>query len=472
MKWQLIVIHFLLNGLLFVGTSRSQNWSQVNGNQHRLSYVDTMLQTPLEEVQRITANGNIHSYVYYEGMAYLMIMDVPPRVCAFNLETEEEVWCRDIPSPAALNTFVPAVNDSIVLVGGQQADGLYALNRFNGDSLWFYPTGSLLHKAPVIDEDRVYISTNDGELACLDMADGGLIWSRQGVSARVIPVLDDEVIYFADIDSIIALDKLSGSLTWSLGVEGSLFPSIALQDNNLFVGYEDFIRCMNKQTGDSIWQQNFDEEKFARIFTNAFAISPETLVAKFEDQVTDSIYLRAFTTESGTFLWERLLGTGAFNSLLILGEKLIDVHRGRSRVDFYDLNSGDSLYSHPLGGILRASPIYGDGNLIISAGTELIVFAPMSTTPNREFTRFQPNLRLNPNPVVHEAVLEVDLPTDSNIRISVCSLNGMELVEIFRGMASRGTSKFKLTNAGLTSGAYLLFLKSKFGTVSQVFIQK
>jgi len=72
------------------------------------------------------------------------------------------------------------------LAGGRQQSGLYVLNRADGKGLWSKAIGGAGDNdrgpgprgTPTVDGDRVYVLTENGDLACLKVQDGTSVWQR------------------------------------------------------------------------------------------------------------------------------------------------------------------------------------------------------------------------------------------------------------------------------------------------------
>jgi outer membrane protein assembly factor BamB len=130
-----------------------------------------------------------------------------------------------------------AIKDDRIFVQGSAAGRsvVYALNRADGKGLWSKALGAAgsndkgsgPRSTPTIDGDRVYVLTENGDLACLKIQDGAAIWQRnilKDFGGRNIvwllsesPLVDgDNVIVTPGGRSagMVALNKLSGQTVW------------------------------------------------------------------------------------------------------------------------------------------------------------------------------------------------------------------------------------------------------------------
>ncbi len=115
------------------------------------------------------------------------------------------------------------------------ASAVFCLNRADGKTIWSSSLGPKLSEGrgngprstPTVDEDRIYVLTENGDLACLRARDGGRVWSKNilkefgGDNIRWLisesPLVDGNRLYVSPGGKgagIVALDKMNGSVIW------------------------------------------------------------------------------------------------------------------------------------------------------------------------------------------------------------------------------------------------------------------
>jgi len=118
--------------------------------------------------------------------------------------------------------------------GGQSS--VFCLNRADGKTVWVKPLGASLGQdrgpgprgTPTIDGDRLYALTENGDLGCLKLSDGSVLWARNilkdfhGRNPRWLisesPLVDGARLIVTpggEGASIVALDKMTGKTTWT-----------------------------------------------------------------------------------------------------------------------------------------------------------------------------------------------------------------------------------------------------------------
>lgn len=127
--------------------------------------------------------------------------------------------------------------DRIFVQGGKDKSSVvFCLNRADGKTLWTTPLSARLDQdrgggprgTPTLDEDRLYVLTETGELACLKAKDGSKVWRRniledfRGRNPHWLisesPLVDGNNLIVTpggDGAGIVALDKMSGKNVWA-----------------------------------------------------------------------------------------------------------------------------------------------------------------------------------------------------------------------------------------------------------------
>jgi len=131
----------------------------------------------------------------------------------------------------------PAVKGDRIYVQGTSGDTsiVFCLNRADGKTIWSASLGPKVDEGrgngprstPTLDEDRIYILTENGDLSCLRERDGSRVWSKNilkefdGRNPRWLmsesPLVDGNRLIVSPGGSgagIVALDKMTGAEIW------------------------------------------------------------------------------------------------------------------------------------------------------------------------------------------------------------------------------------------------------------------
>jgi outer membrane protein assembly factor BamB len=131
-----------------------------------------------------------------------------------------------------------AIKGERIFVQGSRAGEsvVFCLNRPDGKSVWVAALGPRLGQdrgpgprgTPTIDGDRAYALTENGDLGCLRVKDGSILWRRnilkdfRGSNPQWLisesPLIDGDRLIVTpggEGASIVALDKLTGKTVWT-----------------------------------------------------------------------------------------------------------------------------------------------------------------------------------------------------------------------------------------------------------------
>ncbi len=155
------------------------------------------------------------------------------------------------------NTFGVVGANDFVIFGSSADDKVYALDARTGQVRWTFFTEGPVRLAPVVDEDRVYVGSDDGCVYCLSSDDGSLVWKYRVVEQnRMVPgngrmismwpvrtglVLDEGKVYFAaglfptQGTYLIALSADNGAELWKQKINISPQGYMLASDERLFV---------------------------------------------------------------------------------------------------------------------------------------------------------------------------------------------------------------------------------------------
>lgn len=154
-----------------------------------------------------------------------------------------------------------------------------ALNATTGEQIWAhqydcpysisYPAGPRC--TPTIDNDLVYTLGAEGDLKCLSLKDGSVVWERQLKETFSIeaplwgfashPLVVNELVYTCvggKGQGVVAFDKNSGEIRWkSLDAKSSYCPLTLVRQggcNQLICFHPDGISSLNPESGTLYWE--------------------------------------------------------------------------------------------------------------------------------------------------------------------------------------------------------------------------
>ncbi|MEM9644345.1 MAG: PQQ-binding-like beta-propeller repeat protein [Planctomycetota bacterium] len=257
MKLSCFAANAALISALFVSTSaRGENWSGWMGNHRDGVYSESDL------IDEIPKNGLKVKWRTPVGGGYAGPAVADGRVFVFDYQKSSGDVVNDPGTRATL----------------QGQERLHAIDEKTGDVIWThayncpysisYPVGPRC--TPTVDGDRVYNLGSEGNLKCLGVRDGNVIWERNlksefgadvpiwGFSAH--PLVDGDLLYCmvgGTGQCVVAFDKLTGKVRWKAldSPAGYCPPSIitAAGVRQLMIYTPDGVSSLNPADGSVLW---------------------------------------------------------------------------------------------------------------------------------------------------------------------------------------------------------------------------
>ena len=254
--------------------------------------------------------------------------------------------------------FEPVVLGDTLFLGFNDSDKVVALDTATGEERWRFYTDGPVRLPPVAGAKTVIFACDDGNLYCLDAADGALRWKfRGGPSARKVlgnkrlistwparggPVLKDGVVYFAAGiwpfmgTFIYALDAATGDLVW-----------------------------LNDSTSAQWLLQPHNYAAFAGVAPQgAFVVAGDRLLVPGGRSVA-----ACFDVRTGEYLYYRLADYGkSGGSFVCAADGVFYNHHREGIVTMYDLANGGQIV-----GRVGRFPVLAEG-LCYTSGARIVAY--------------------------------------------------------------------------------------------------
>ena len=173
---------------------------------------------------------------------YLASMD--HHVYALDPQTGNQIWKSEDVGGAVVSSF--ALDAEGILYVGTLGSNLSAIDAASGDVKWTAQTKGWLWSKPVLVDDSVYLSDQDGNVYALDAQNGAVRWQIQpdtGEDRAIIstPILVEDTLYFASQAGILyAVDAASGTALWNKVIGGKIYTDLALLSDTILIAPLEF----------------------------------------------------------------------------------------------------------------------------------------------------------------------------------------------------------------------------------------
>jgi outer membrane protein assembly factor BamB len=203
----------------------------------------------------VAIDGGTVYFLSTDGYLYALDAQTGRKLWQFSTDGEKsyDVWDYFLSSPA--------VADGVVYFGSGDHH-VYAVDAKSGKLVWKFLTGGIVHAAPTLTQERVFIGSFDGYFYCLKK-DGTLHWKFKTVGERYFPkgeiqfhaAVADSTVYFGARDfNVYALNTANGSGFWVYHQPGSWTSVPSIFDDKLVVTMSDSysILVLNRMDGVKI----------------------------------------------------------------------------------------------------------------------------------------------------------------------------------------------------------------------------
>jgi outer membrane protein assembly factor BamB len=308
-------------------------------------------------------NGNFEIYAMYgEQPKYWPMFHHDLRHTGYSTsiapDTDDRVWVKDIGSRILSS---PAIIDGKVFITSENRR-MYCLDESSGALIWDQSIGGYGWSSPAVHGNKVFVGASDGKVYCLDANSGGIIWDYQtGANVQSSPAVADGKVFIGSHDgNVYCLDESTGSFIWSYPTGEIHMSSPAVADDKVFIGsYDHNVYCLDESTGSFIWN-----------FTTGINIesSPAVIDNKVFIGGLDH-YFYCLDEATGTLLWSYFVGDdeGIWSTPAVADGKVFfgtSVGYGNEHgVYCLDENTGAFIWKYSTENHVESSPAVADGKV-------------------------------------------------------------------------------------------------------------
>ncbi|NQT27181.1 PQQ-binding-like beta-propeller repeat protein [candidate division KSB1 bacterium] len=436
-------------------TTTNLSWPMLDGGPKRNRWAEdeNQLAPPFEYDTTITPWDNQVDFSVHGSTLIAGVGGDPITIYGYDLDQDSVLWSFEIPGSGGALSCQPAVNDSLVLCGGQGGDGLYALDRWTGAVRWMRPFGSLHVKHPILEGEYVYIC--DDSLYCLDQKDGSTVWSSRnsGFSSQKTPAVDGRNTYWVIDDSVLCLDKRDGESKWRVSNPGH-DNSIAIDDDYIYVLREDSLMARRIGDGSRRWSAYIENNGLISWSGNNLAVSDSVVCLSIIGNNEQPGELLTFNRLSGDLLWQHVFDTLRVDRPFIVNGNVYTINRS----DLYGFDAWSGTQTYYYESHFTSDVAVANHAIYLSDWQGIRVLAnenPQSgVSPSIQTHGFK--LYSNyPNPFNPVTQIHFDVGRQSHVRLTVYNSLGQEVTRLVDTIQDAGSHSAILDGRALSSGVYI-----------------
>ncbi len=203
---------------------------------------------PLVQIWTLALNNALTAPPAYRD-TYAVFPLEDDQLAAYDLASGSRLWLTPIAT-----TVAPAIGADLVFVA--ESEMISALALQTGELMWQQPFDGELAGALLAADDRLILTTADGDVLALRVADGEMAWRRHlPRAASSTPAVTHSRIFVPTADShVVALNLENGEIVWDR-LLGGVGHDILASDDRIFLGSQDrFFYCLNATNGEVDWR--------------------------------------------------------------------------------------------------------------------------------------------------------------------------------------------------------------------------
>lgn len=191
----------------------------------------------------------------------LLIGSCAGKFYALDKNTGHTKWAYDIKKDGKQTSFHGDMlfTEDLVVIGTDHTIGhVYAFEKETGKVRWKYPAGPGVATAIVKKGEKIYFSTLEDRLVCLNLKNGKENWSFstgysfvKRVNWNFSPVIVGDTVFNGGLDGVVyALFADSGKLIWKRDLGERVSTSLVISGNDLYVGTKNgHVYKLNQNSG-------------------------------------------------------------------------------------------------------------------------------------------------------------------------------------------------------------------------------
>ena len=139
----------------------------------------------------------------------------------------------------------PAYHNPLVYVATMHGD-VFAVHEVNGERTWKYSTGYPIVRAPAAVGDRVYVTTEEPALHCVDAKTGDGLWVSPNVT-QFAAASGKRVYGIDELGALVVLDAKTGALLDRMPTDGTANALVNDQTDRLYLMSDDgLLQCLHE----------------------------------------------------------------------------------------------------------------------------------------------------------------------------------------------------------------------------------
>lgn len=288
--------------------------------------------------------------------ATLVVGTLDGAVVALRAESGDVRWYISSVDGRKTIFGAPTAGDGLIFVGSTDEE-VFGLSLDSGGVIWRRRVVGGVQLAPILDNERLIVTTTKGYIYVLQAGSGQVIWSRPLALGMQVPTVSASRIFATADRSLSALDIRSGTIDWEFETASMITTQPTVFGNVVLVGTErGVLHALSIVSGQEQWRSQMHGALKA-----APAVASDVIFV-----VDQAGGVTALSADGRTVLWHFDTAAAITTTPLLADDKLFF---GGSNGVFYalDARSGRQAARIELGGSVISPPVLGAGLIYVRA---------------------------------------------------------------------------------------------------------
>jgi len=348
---------------------REDDWTVFGGNPAHTNQSSVALSPPLEVAWQYNASAGFGSGSPVAADSLVFVGTLSGEIHVVNVVTGRRGGDLTVESAV---TGAPLIDGVSLIAGSATGDRtLISYDYRDGAIRWAKELGGI-ESSPIRFGYRLFVTTLDRILYCLDKASGAELWRFEVKhSIHSSPATDGKIVVFGcDDGNLYAVDLETGKLVWKFKTARSIFATPSVLDGRVYVGsLDNTFYSLDLEDGKLIWKYLAGGKIY-----NTSTFTEDLVIFGATDGT-----LYALRRHDGSVAW-RFLAASIINSSPVAAGSYVYFGSLDKKLYALDAFSGALKWEYDVKGRIKTSPIIWRDHLIVAA-EDRSVFAFRQASP-------------------------------------------------------------------------------------------
>jgi outer membrane protein assembly factor BamB len=331
------------------------------------SHSDKILKPPFVLNWKYNTDAGYPRNAFNVSDAVVFCGNLKGELNTFDITKGNRLGNISLPDNSEINSL--SLSDTFILISsnGNNQYSLFKYDFARNEMVWKKSLGKTF-SAPVLSNNRIYMTTVDGAIICMNSSDNNLLWKYDtfekfnNTNCYFSPVIAGSDLYAGNNNGdLVSFNAIDGRLNWKYNVHSPIISDLAVWKNCIYFTTDNFILHCLKSDNQIVWEKKMS----SKIVSSLAACDSVIYVSCLDGK------LIALKESDGSIIWE-FTSKASFVTSPLLHNDLLFI--GSFDMNFYciDRSNGKELWKYATGGRIRTNAVIWEEFILIASDDENI----------------------------------------------------------------------------------------------------